>query len=366
MLACREREGGFEGEGNVASSGLASSSRNICVDTGDMRIYMRIWLICCVAFCFSWPMVTPMAVAQAPEAAPTFTVSDADLSQNPALLVYGDMRFTDPANTKVANPQARKLLAERVALIHPDAVELTGDVPYAGGKAADYDEYRAETGAWRAEKLRVYPALGNHEFAGDLNECLRNWWAAFPELRNRRWYSVALGRRIELINVDSNSDLLLDSPQMRWLEDQIGRLPKTVEFVFIGLHHPPVADIQTLNEVDHNPRPNEVALRDYVSRVAPASQARFVVVAGHIHNYERFDLNGVTYLVSGGGGARPYEVQRGPEDKYQTTDPVNFHYVLFRLEGDALHATMYRLADPSAGKPEWQARDNFVIAAKGR
>src|SRR5215467_7209704 len=105
MLTRKDREGGFEGEGNFASSGLASSSRNICVDTGDMRIYMRIWLICCVAFCFSWPVVTPMAVAQAPEAAPTFTVSDADLSQNPALLVYGDMRFTDPANTKVANPQ---------------------------------------------------------------------------------------------------------------------------------------------------------------------------------------------------------------------------------------------------------------------
>lgn len=119
-----------------------------------------------------------------------------------------------------------------------------------------------------------------------------------------------------------------------------------------------MADKQTLTETDHNPRPNEVALRDYLSRVAPQAHARFIVAAGHIHNYERFEVAGVTYLVSGGGGARPYEVERGPEDRYQTTDPVNFHYVLFRLE------TMYRLPDPASPNPEWQARDTFSITAR--
>jgi acid phosphatase type 7 len=299
------------------------------------------------------------------DAGPNFSVADADLPQNPSILVYGDMRFTDPSNTNVANPRARKFLADKVAEVHPDAVELTGDVPYAGGKASDYDEYRSETAVWRQERLRVYPALGNHEFVGDLAVCLKNWWTAFPDLQSRRWYSVQFGKRIYLINLDSNSDLLPDSQQSRWLEAQVEHLPQSVDFVFIALHHPPVADKQTLTEVDHNPRPNEVALRDYISKVAPKSRARFIVVAGHIHNYERLDVNGVTYLVSGGGGARPYEVERGAEDKYQTTDSVNFHYLLFRLEGDQLHSTMYRLADPSADKPEWQTRDSFVVASKG-
>ena len=326
-----------------------------------------ILLFCISAAAVAWaqapgPQFNPGASG---DNGPTLSVADRDLPSSPTLLVYGDMRFTDPSNTKVANPQARKFLADRVAFLHPDIVELTGDVPYAGGNAADYDDYRAETAAWRAKNLRVYPALGNHEFVGNEAECLKNWWGAFPQLQNRRWYSVQLGRRIYLINVDSNSDLLPDGPQMRWLQNQVEHLPRTVDFVFIGMHHPAVADKQTLNEVDHNPRPNEIALRDYISKVAPGSRAQFVVVAGHIHNYERLEVNGVTYLVSGGGGARPYEVQRGPEDKYQTSDAVNFHYVLFHLEDSALHATMYRLADPSADKPEWQARDSFVIAAKG-
>jgi len=298
------------------------------------------------------------------DAGPTLSIADADLPKNPTLIVYGDMRFTDPSNTKVANPQARQFLVDRVALVHPDAVELTGDVPYAGGKALDYDEYRTETKAWRDENLRVYPALGNHEFVGLASECLDNWWKAFPDLQGRRWYSVQFGKRIYLINLDSNSDLLPDSAQMLWLHEQVQHLSKSVDFVLVAMHHPPVADKQTLTEVDHNPRRNEIALRDYISSVAPESHARFIVAAGHIHNYERFELNGVTYLVSGGGGARPYAVERGPEDKYQTTDAVNFHYILFKLEGRDLHAAMYRLADPSAQQPEWQHRDTFVVSAR--
>jgi hypothetical protein len=318
-----------------------------------------------------------LAPAQSNQAAPrgvsgdagaAFSVPDGDLPKVLTLIVYGDMRFTDPLNTKVANPQARRLLVEKVASEHPDALVLTGDVPYAGGKAADYDEFRSETSAWTAAKLRVYPALGNHEMVGDEGTCLENWWTAFPQLlpqlRNRRWYSVQLGARVYLINLDSNSDLLEESQQMHWLHGQIEHLPKSVDFVFIAMHHPPVADQQTLTEVDHNPRPNEIALREYVSRIAPQSHAQFIVAAGHIHNYERLVVHGVTYLVSGGGGARPYEVERGPEDQYQTTDSVNFHYILFRLEGKELRATMYRLADPAAQTPEWQSRDTFAIHAR--
>ena len=47
----------------------------------------------------------------------------------------------------------------------------------------------------------------------------------------------------------------------------------------------------------------------------------------HIHNYERLVRDGVTYLVSGGGGAKPYEVERTPADLYQSRDFPNYHYV---------------------------------------
>lgn len=296
---------------------------------------------------------------------PTFAVKDSDLPKDFSMVVYGDMRFTDPSNTEAANPDARRALVAKIAAIHPDVLVLTGDVPYRGTVAADYGEFKLETEAWRDENLRVYPTLGNHEFSGKgADDPLQDWWSAFPELRNRRWYSVAVGTRVYLICLDSDADLTPGTPQRTWLEDQIANVPKTVEFVFLALHHPPVADIQTKEHVDHNPRPNEIALRDYLSQAAPKAHAQFIVTAGHIHNYERAEVDSVTYLVSGGGGAHPYAVERTAQDKYQATDFPNFHYILFHLDGRQMQATMFRLGLPLAATPEWQARDSFAITAK--
>ncbi|MGA8161341.1 MAG: metallophosphoesterase [Acidobacteriaceae bacterium] len=307
--------------------------------------------------------VSPPALLSQP--GPTFTVPDSALSKNLTFIVYGDTRFTDPANTKAADPPARRALVAKIAEEHPDALIITGDLPYRGTYAADYAEYEKETTAWRDEHLRLYPALGNHELGGHgPDNWLDDWWKTFPELKDRRWYSVAFGSRIYLLCLDSNSALTPGSEQRQWLEEQIAHLPRRVEFVVLVLHHPPVADIQTLIEVDHNPRPNEISLRDYLSQIAPHSHAQFIVAAGHIHNYERATVDGVTYLVSGGGGAHPYPVVRTPQDQYQATDFPNFHYILFRLEEKQLHATMFRLGFPVSDPPQWQDRDSFTITAK--
>jgi hypothetical protein len=306
-------------------------------------------------------------VASAQKSGPTFTVSDRDLSKHLTLIAYGDMRFTDPSNVTSADPKARVALVNKIASEHPDAVQLTGDVPLAGGNKPDYAQYGTETEVWRAAKLRIYPALGNHEFApkGTPKEAaLENWWSAFPELRGMRWYSVALGRRVYLLQLDSNSDLTPGSEQRTWLEDQVAHLDPAVDFVFVALHHPPVADIQQHIEVDHNPRPNEISLRDYLNSVAPTAHAKFIVTAGHIHNYERFEQSGVVYLVSGGGGAHPYFVERTKDDLYQDPNFPIFHYIRFTLDGKEMKATMYRIADPTAARADWQAKDSFTVTAK--
>ncbi len=293
--------------------------------------------------------------------APTFSVTDAALGRRVTVIAYGDMRFHDPSNGTVANPAARQELVARIAEERPSAVQLTGDVPYRGSDGADYDVYRVESATWRDAGLRVYPAMGNHELAGGEAAGVENWWKAFPELRGRRWYSVALGSRILMIEMDSTSDLTDGSAQRMWLDAQLKALPKAVDFVMIGLHHPPVADVQTRIEVDHNPRPNEIALRDYLTAVQPRMHAQMVVTAGHIHNYERAVEGGVTYLVSGGGGARPYEVDRTAQDLYQDKDFPNFHYIRFELGKNEMKATMFRLADPAAAKPVWQEKDHFEV-----
>jgi calcineurin-like phosphoesterase family protein len=312
-----------------------------------------------IAFSLNTPRTAPYAQTSA-----TFTVDEGDLHKPLTVVDYGDMRFTDPANHEAANPTARQALVARIALEKPDAVFLNGDVPWHGGDNADYSAFRNETASWQASHLRIFPTLGNHEFSHcQVPQCLENWWAAFPEFRNRRWYSVALGRLLYAIALDSDTSLLPGSEQRQWLETQIASLPTSVRFVLITLHHPPMADIQKYFNVDHNPRPNEISLADFLKAAAVTSSARFLVSSGHIHNYERFLQNEVVYLVSGGGGASPYPVERTPIDLYQDNSFPNFHYIKLVLEGNTLKGTMYRL-DLDAATPTWQEKDTFQLRAR--
>lgn len=286
-----------------------------------------------------------------------FTRTDADLGSPFVFIVYGDMRFTDTTETEASAPGPRRALVEKVAAEHPGALLLTGDVPWHGGTQDDYRVYRDETAVWRERTITVYPVLGNHEFAQCQEEaCLENWWSAFPQLRGQRWYSVALGSKLRVLALDSNASLLPDSDQGRWLARQVDSLPDSVRFVVITLHHPPLTDSERAA------RPNEQALATFLSSAARQSTARFVVCAGHVHNYERFERDGIVYLVSGGGGAKPVAVSRSDADLYKDSGFPNFHYLRFELDGERLKAEMIKLTDSSAPAPgTWAVKDRFEL-----
>jgi acid phosphatase type 7 len=288
------------------------------------------------------------------EAGPTFTLP----APSWTVIAYGDMRFTDPANNKDTNPVARRALVARIAAEKPDLLLLSGDVPFHGGEANDYAVYRQETAPWRAAGIRVFPAMGNHELYGSGG--LENWWAAFPELMGRRWYAVQFGEAY-VLTLDSNLDLTPGSVQSRWVAQQLEGLPQGTRYVFVSLHHPPMAD-GIVNDPSHNVRPNENALAQQLEAAAQRTTANIVVIAGHIHTYERFERGGVVYLVSGGGGAKPYPVERSPADFYQDNVLPNYHYVKFVSEAGVLRATMYRLDD----KGGFVASDSFVVGAAAK
>ncbi len=290
-----------------------------------------------------------------------FRVADSELSSSPVVSAYGDMRFTDPKQTNATNPKVRRWLVDRIAAEKPDAVLISGDLPWNGSVTNDYAVYHAETVPWRAAHILISPALGNHEFHGELHLCLNNWWNEFPQLLGHRWYSIALGSRLFVLNLDSNSSLLPNSEQAAWIKAQLASLPSSVQFVFLNMHHPPVADVQAKPDDDHNPRPNEIALANLLKTTR--TNVRFVVCAGHIHNYERFLQDGVVYLVSGGGGAKPKPVVRELRDQYRDTDFPNYHYVKFVLGANGLDVDMIRVADPAALVPSWQLKDHFEVPA---
>jgi hypothetical protein len=278
------------------------------------------------------------------------------------IVAYGDTRFTNPTELINTNPRVRKYLVDQVAREKPDAVFMTGDLPFNGDDPADWQVYREESAPWQAEHLRVYPTLGNHDVRGGWDAGVRNFRATFPELKGYLYYSVQIGS-VYLITLDCTEGYEAGSPQREWLGSQLAHIPKTVDFVFFLSHMPLYADLQS-QVVASVPTPAEASLREYILSLAPKVNEKMVVVNGHIHNYERFETGKVTYLVSGGGGAIPYRIAyRGPEDKYQDKSFPNYHYLVLQIHGKTADATMYRVADPKAPSLSLEVKDKFTLTA---
>lgn len=279
------------------------------------------------------------------------------------ILVYGDMRFTNPNNTTDTWPHARKWLAEKVAEEHPDAIFMTGDVPFIGSNPRDWAVFRREASSWWTDKLRVYPTIGNHELIRDPETGLKNYYANFPQVEGHPYYSVLMGN-VFLLSLDTSEPMWPSGEQSDWIRSQLDHIPSSADFVFIMLHVPLTADVQS-EFIANIPSPEAVVFRRFLEARAMVARQKFIVVNGHIHNYERFELNGITHIITGGGGAAPYPVLlRGPDDKYRDTAFPVFNYVIVTIDGTHAGGKMYKIADPRAQDYQVEVKDTFSEDAR--
>jgi Icc-related predicted phosphoesterase len=274
-------------------------------------------------------------------------------------IVYGDTRFTDPRNTKAASPPVRRALVQAIADADPAFISVGGDIAYNGDDANDWKVWDSETEIWRQRHIAVYPALGNHDLHGDRTVALANYFQRFPALENNRYYSVRAANTLMLV-LDSSLDET-SGPQGDWLLKKLDSVPSDVDFVFLVLHHPPyTASSDRVLGGGHSARHPEHLLAQVLEERQSRTHARFVVFSGHVHNYERQEHNGVTYFVTGGGGARPYPIERMPNDPLNGKI-VNYHYLLVEVNRGNLKITMHRL-DLTSGTAVWTQPDAVAIS----
>ncbi len=274
--------------------------------------------------------------------------------------VYGDTRFTETTNTSDANPEVRQTLVRAIAEARPDFIIFDGDIAFRGDNVDDWKEYDKETSIWREQRIPVYPVLGNHDLHGDINIALQNYFSRFPDLKQNRFYAVRAAYSL-FLELDSSLDETTGA-QGDWLRQQLGHVPKHVEFVFIVLHHPPytsASDDKTFGG-GHSARPSEQRLAAYLEELQNKLKARILVFGGHVHNYERHEHGGVTYFVTGGGGAHAYPILRAPDDPFKSNE-INYHYILVEINKHRLKITMNRL-EMKEGAAKWSQPDSINIS----
>lgn len=275
------------------------------------------------------------------------------------IVAYGDVRFTTPSDHRSSNPEARRAIVQKIAELKPAFVLFTGDLVRRGEQWHDWQVYRNESKPLRDANVRLFTVPGNHELWGDKR--LEHYFEQFPELKHERWYTVRAGNTLSLM-LDSDVDQK-DSPEWQWIDKTLASVPNDIDFVFIALHHPPLTkSSDRMTGGGHSVRPHEAELARMIEQHAATMRQKIIVLAGHVHNYERYERNGVTYIVTGGGGATPYEVPRGPTDFFRERGP-NYHFVTFDVAGSVITATMHKLVLQN-GTRQWQQKDTFELRAQ--
>lgn len=300
--------------------------------------------------------------ANKPDSNPTFVLKQFSTGQPIRLIAYGDMRFTDPKITEGTNPRVRQWLAQKIGQERPQALLVTGDMPYTGEKKADWEEYQRETDSWKAAGFPVFPTMGNHEVYHDRDKGIANYLDNYPMLQRHLYYSAVLGS-VEVLSLDMAEPVGARSQQGRWFTAQLEHLPAQVEFLLILYHLPWVADTQS-QLLASMPSKAALTLRTMLEAHISRMHAKVLVFNGHIHNYERFERHGVEYIVTGGGGAVPYPILfRGSHDLYRDTGFPVYNYVTLEVKDRQLHGVMWKVINPDATSLRVEAKDSFTVKA---
>ena len=240
--------------------------------------------------------------------------------------VYGDTRTQADSHLAVVN---------RMVTFDPYFVLHTSDLVANGSDESQWAVYFATScsSATAAQRFPFYYAIGNHEGESPL------YYNYFYLPHNNpdsteSYYSFDYGNS-HFISLDTQKPYGPSSAQYQWLrKDLVNAYNKT--FIFVFMHdHPYCAG-------GHN---SNLGLRD---TLCPLFQTFKVdmVFSGHSHFYQRNGpINGVTYIITDGGGAPLYTPAESSWTKHAEKA---HHFVDFTVWADSLKFKMVR-TDGSIG-----------------
>ena len=223
---------------------------------------------------------------------------------------FGDTRSGHDAHRRVADAILGKL---------PDFALHTGDLVAYGSMASEWDRFfEIERGLLASVPL--FPSPGNHE------QNAARYFDAFVLPGNERWYTFEWGNaRFVSLQIDAIVPFGKQSEQVQWLEATLAA--NTQPWLIVWFHLPPF-DSNTKTDLSSAVRTNLVPL---IERYQVD-----LVLSGHSHNYQRSSVNGITYVVTAGGGAELNPLRTASPELEVAF--VGHHFVRFQIDGTTLTA----------------------------
>lgn len=258
-----------------------------------IKYLLPIFIICCLFSCKSGNS--------------QLVTSKLEINKN-TILVYGDSR---------TGHDIHKTVVSCMLKFKPQSVFHTGDMVFDGTSDKDWQMFNSIT-----EKIQntsqIYPVMGNHE-KGRISLTKNS-----PVTQDKTWYSVNINQ-IHFSILDYNVDYSINSEQYKWLIDDLTHMPADIKFRIVLIHYPPYSTgyHQELQET----------LQEVLVPVFMKYNIH-IVFSGHNHCYERCYVDGIHYIVAGGGGAPMHEQQF--DNDYCMSYHTEHHFCALHTNKDTL------------------------------
>ena len=256
-------------------------------------------------------------------------------STSPATMAIDAVGDMGAANTP------EKSIATLIANDHPNLIAAVGDNVYPTGADKDYPSRLLTPYAAALAGSAFVTAYGNHEYYSPGGRDSHGTWS---QPGNGTYFSFDCSG-VHVAVVDNYQPYAPGTAQYQWLQNDLATT--TQPWKIVMMHVP--------------------AYSSSVAGTAPGSTGALdplfekygvqVVIAGHSHNYERTSvINGVTYIVDGGGG-NGLNTFSGTAPSWSAYRAAEYSYLRLSISSSQIQGTEVR-QDGTTG-------DTFTIPASG-
>jgi len=228
--------------------------------------------------------------------------------------------------------------AAKIQTMNPDFYLHVGGLVFDGADLAAWEDFFHFEGNLMS-RVTLFPALGESEGAH------YNYFRIFNLPNNERWYSFDYGNaHFVCLQIDGQGDARPGSEQYQWLESDLANSDKPWKFAFFS--YPPYS---------YGPVGSKPEARHVHSLFVKYGVE--MVFSGNDRNYQRFVLDGITYIVTGGGAAYTGKLTGGSEVPPVFMERTK-HVMKITINGNTLHSVAYRLDEQGS------EMDPFTLAPR--
>lgn len=218
----------------------------------------------------------------------TFTTQRAITNANPLrVAVFGDSGVASTTQYEVAS---------EMAAWQPELLLHTGDIAYDSGTEQEFIDKFFVVYSSMLSEMPFYGSIGNHDYTTDSAAPYKDLFETSKNSGTEDYYSFNYDNT-HFVSLNSNLNYSVGSDMYEWLDADLAATTK--KWVIVYFHHPPYSS------GEHGSSP------ELQSILVPLFEEHNVdlVLNGHDHTYERFNtINGVQYIVTGGGGSSLYDL----------------------------------------------------------